>query len=431
MEVYNPYSIVQLSEILEDVLIRSGSERIIYKGKAVVASLLNTGLMAIVSVTLVDEWSEINGLQHDIKYIKDESIGFVERWDSRVKIRNDYQIVVNETRTFLTEVSRWVDQAELTGTFPRDAEGKIREDVFYDFATPIMVKTKYYFDKLEGEAKRLLPEESAIHREYTQNSMHPLLLRAPFAYRTFAKPLGYAGDYEMVNQILSDPRQGPSAYFQIVNTAFLNTAVAAAHRNRIDILVDKISEISSRSTDIKIRILNVACGPAQEMQRAIEIGKLSENTEVSLLDFSQETLDYTKSKIDKTQKKTGNKTTFKYLNESVHEILKRATRNKLVEEKNKYDFIYCAGLFDYLNDKVCSRLIEYFVSVASKDAKILVTNVHTSNPEKNIMEHVLEWHLVYRDEKIMESILPVTRKNTKIFLDKTGVNVFAEFINAR
>ena len=58
MEIYNPYSIVQISEVLRDLTIRSG-ERSIYKGTAVVTSLLNTGLMAVVSVVLIDEWSDL------------------------------------------------------------------------------------------------------------------------------------------------------------------------------------------------------------------------------------------------------------------------------------------------------------------------------------------------------------------------------------
>jgi extracellular factor (EF) 3-hydroxypalmitic acid methyl ester biosynthesis protein len=429
MEVYNPYSIVQLSEILEDVLIRSGSERIIYKGKAVVASLLNTGLMAIVSVTLVDEWSEINGLQHDIKYIKDESIGFVERWDSRVKIRNDYQIVVNETRTFLTEVSRWVDQAELTGTFPRDAEGKIREDVFYDFATPIMRRGKNYLDRLEDEAKKLSPNEVQEHKEYAQNSLHPLLLRAPFVYRTYAKPLGYAGDYEMVNQILADPREGPTAYFQMINCVFLLNSVAEAHRNRIDILVEKIKNLSQISAGKKIKILNVACGPAGEIQKAIKIGLISKNIEITLLDFSKETLLYTELQIVNAQKKFNNHSDFKFINHSVHELLKRNATKLKIDDLEKYDFIYCAGLFDYLSDKVCSRLLDYFVSILNINGQCLVTNVHSDCAEKNIMEHILEWHLTYRNENDLEAVLPKQRKNTRIYCDKTGINVFAEFTN--
>ena len=38
----------------------------LYKGKGVVVSLVNTGLMAVVSVSLTDEWSEFNAISGDL-----------------------------------------------------------------------------------------------------------------------------------------------------------------------------------------------------------------------------------------------------------------------------------------------------------------------------------------------------------------------------
>ena len=58
LEVYNPYSIVQLSEVLQDLQIRRG-DRTIYTGRAVVGQLVSTGLLLIVSATLVDPWSDL------------------------------------------------------------------------------------------------------------------------------------------------------------------------------------------------------------------------------------------------------------------------------------------------------------------------------------------------------------------------------------
>ena len=48
-ETYNPFSIVQLSEILCNLKI-TRSNKNIYSGKAVVNNLINTGLLLIVSV---------------------------------------------------------------------------------------------------------------------------------------------------------------------------------------------------------------------------------------------------------------------------------------------------------------------------------------------------------------------------------------------
>ncbi|WP_420993504.1 class I SAM-dependent methyltransferase [Cupriavidus sp. 30B13] len=427
MEIYNPYSIVQVSEVLSELSVRMGTKNA-YLGKAVVMSLVNTGLTAVVSLTLIDEWRELSDLTNEPKSVRREAELFINDWDARFNIRRDYQIVVNEMRAFLSEVSRWVEQVDLTENLPK-IDGRLREDVFYELATPIMLKTKTYLDRLEGEAEQVDPEIAPVHRTYAQSALHPLLLRAPFVYRTFTKPLGYAGDYEMVNQILSDPQQGPTTYFQIVNTAFLKAAVATAHRNRIDLLVDFLSRQAdaARAAGRPFRVLNVGCGPAFEIQRFVREYPQPELLSFQLVDFSEETLAYTKASIERSAAAAGHKdkVSVEMVHQSVHELLKR----KIAPDDaslREFDAVYCAGLFDYLSDKVCARLLSYFAARTRPGGQLLVTNVHSANPEKFGMEHLLEWYLIYRDEARMSMLLPEHSSGHKLYVDQTGVNVFAE-----
>ena len=428
LEIYNPYSIVQVSEVLSDLIVRSG-DRSVYKGKGVVTSLLNTGLMAVVSVVLIDEWSDLNVVAGDLTRISDEARRFVDDWQSRFKIGRNYQVVVSETRAFLAETSRWAEQADMSGVLPRNEDGRLRADVFFDLATPIMEKGAQYFSWVEDETKLVPAEDATVHHSYVQTALHPLLLRAPFVYRTFAKPLGYAGDYEMVNQILGDPQQGTSTYFQVVNTQFLQAAVAEAHRNRIVMLVDFLNRAAdtAQREQRQVTILNVGCGPAVEIQRFIETHPDPGCLAFTLVDFSQETLDYTRLCMENAATAKGKTINVKTVHESVHDLLKRAVRRDEAADAELFDFVYCAGLFDYLSDKVCARLLQYFVQRARGGGSILVTNVHSSNPQTGVMEHVLEWHLIYRDETSLESVLPSPREATHIYTDVTGVNVFAEF----
>lgn len=428
MEIYNPYSIVQVSEVLSELNIRSG-ERSIYKGKAVVVSLLNTGLMAVVSVALIDEWSDLNVAQGDLQQIGLEAWRFVADWEERFRIRASYQVVVSEFRSFLSETSRWIDQADMSATLPREADGRIRGDVFDELAMPIMKKGSEFFVRLEHEGSLVPAADSVAHRSFAQSALHPLLLRAPFVYRTFVKPLGYAGDYEMVNQILEDPRQGSNTYFQVINAFFLKSAVAQAHRNRINILVDHLSRTAAaaKRAGRQAKVLNIACGPAAEIQRFIASDPSAENLDFTLLDFSEVTLNATRVCIDQAAERGGRHVAVEYVHESVHQLLKRASKKNDALDQGDFDFVYCAGLFDYLTDKVCARLLDYFVARTRLGGSVLVTNVHSVNPQKNVMEHLLEWHLVYRDERSFEAILPKKRENTRIFTDPTGVNLFAEF----
>ncbi|MDP2986522.1 class I SAM-dependent methyltransferase, partial [Hydrogenophaga sp.] len=341
---------------------------------------------------------------------------------------------ISEFRAFLSDTARWIDQADMVDSLPRDGSGRLTDDVFNAIAEPLMVKGKEFLVRLEDEASQLPAEDSLLHRAYAQTALHPLLLRAPFVYRTFAKPLGYAGDYEMVNQILGDPRQGSTTYIQLVNAMFLKAAVAVAHRNRIDILVDFLKKAAENAAaqDRVVRVLNVGCGPGVEIQKLIATGVDLSRLKFTLIDFSLETLRYTQQKIEEAAAKHGVKVDVSYVQESVHELLKRATRDTAPLDGEGFDTIYCAGLFDYLSDKVCSRLIRYFMSRSNPGAHLLVTNVHSDNPERFGMEHLLEWHLIYRDEAQMRLVLEEVDAPVTLYTDPTGVNIFAELVvNAR
>ncbi|QBE66190.1 class I SAM-dependent methyltransferase [Pseudoduganella lutea] len=426
MEVYNPWSIVQVSEVLSEVTVRMGA-REAYVGKAVVISMVNTGLTAIVSTSLTDEWRELTEVALAPGVIGQKAQAFVDGWSERFRIRRDYQIVVNETRAFLADASRWLEQVDLADATPGgQATARLPAEYFLELALPLMGKMKACFDNFNHEASLVDEEQAAVHRAFAQAALHPLILRAPFVFRTYTKPLGYAGDYQMVNQILGDPREGPNTYFQVVNAAFLQTAVATAHRHRIDILVQYLLRLAqrARAAGRPLRVLNVGCGPAEEVARFLQQCDEPEWLSFELVDFSGETLDWTRTRLDAVQRASGRRTAIDFVQDSVHQLLKR--RDAVGTGRGEFDAVYCAGLFDYLSGKVCARLTHYFATRARAGGTLLVTNVHSANPERFSMEHILEWYLIYRDEAGMRAVLPPRRGGTRVYTDPTGVNVFAE-----
>ena len=430
MEIYNPYSVVQVSEVLNELNIRSG-ERSIYKGKAAVVSLLNTGLVAVVSVTLLDDWNDLAGVDHNPVSVSEAVARFVQEWDSRVRIAEPYQIVINDLRAYLSEITRWLDQADVTASLPRDAHGRVRDDVFIGILRPLMATVQAYQVRFEAEAAKVAPEVESVHRAFAQTAIHPLVLGAPFVYRTFAKPLGYAGDYQMVNQILGNPREGPSTYFELVNCIFLQSRVAQAHRNRVDMLFERLNELSAQaaSQERRLRVLNVGCGPAGELQKLVSSQAPWGHLDVTLMDFSDETLLFASQQlIDVAQAAGKDPMSLSLRHESVHQLLKRSSREREVAPEEQFDFIYCAGLFDYLADKACARLIAYFERHLRPGGTVLVTNVHVNNPERFWMEHFMEWYLIYREEAGLVRLFPPSLPQVRTYTDPTGVNLFAEAI---
>ena len=58
-EVYNPYSILQLSEVLNDFRMIM-NDRMVYSGRAVVSNLVNTGILLVCECTLDENWLDVD-----------------------------------------------------------------------------------------------------------------------------------------------------------------------------------------------------------------------------------------------------------------------------------------------------------------------------------------------------------------------------------
>lgn len=423
-EVYNPYSIVQMSEVLSDLRIRRG-DRAIYSGRAVVTNLVSTGLMLIVSASLVDPWSDLINLAPGPQ-LRDEVQGFVEDWSvANQQLRPRYQVCVSNIRNFLEELSRWLEHGEtVAGISESDTPPELVTEFVADVNSRVAPALDDLFGIFESEARQVPDEEVPIHKAFARREIHPLMLCSPLMHRAYTKPLGYAGDYEMVNMILRNRWEGNNTYAKVVNAVLLRKDTAQAHRNRIQKLAELLATEARRVKDEgrTFRVLNVGCGPASEMQLFVEDSVLSEHSDLELLDFNEPTLEFAKSQLSEAIRSHNRGTKLTYTHLSVHQLLKQAA-NRNIANQPKYDLVYCAGLFDYLSDRICGRLLKLFHAWAMPGGSIVSTNVHPRESAKAFMEHLQEWKLILRDEQQMLELAPGIGFQ-EVFTEATGANVF-------
>jgi extracellular factor (EF) 3-hydroxypalmitic acid methyl ester biosynthesis protein len=285
-------------------------------------------------------------------------------------------------------------------------------------------------ERLEALSADIPEELRPAHQNLSRRQMHPLTLCSPFAYRTYSKPLGYAGDYEMVNMIARDPFEGGSLFAKVVNYWFLCQWPATAHRNRIHFLKDSLRQETLRGMrgGKPLRIFNLGCGPAREIQQFLAEGTLCNHTNLTLVDFNEETVQHITRTLDQIKGQSGAQTPIQVIKRSVHHIIKEGNKPSVGTETNKYDFVYCAGLFDYLSDRTCRQLMNIFYNWLAPGGLLLATNVNDTKPFRHMLEFVLDWHLIYRDKKSALGLLPDAAQpdDARIQEDETGVNVFIE-----
>ena len=232
----------------------------------------------------------------------------------------------------------------------------------------------------------------------------------------------------MVNMIMRPEFQGSSVFAKLVNLWFVSQPPAEAHRNRIQYLLNTLIVEASRvvSSQRPVRVINLGCGPCIEVQELLANHEVSSRINFTLLDFNDETLRHAAEKIEETRRRHNRSTAVQLVKKSIQQILKESGRTILRGPESQYDLVYCAGLFDYLSDPVCQRIIEILYGWVAPGGLLLATNVHPSNPLRNGMEHLLDWNLVYRDAHQAEKLKPhsLPAENLVIESDLTGVNVF-------
>ena len=431
-EVYNPYSVLQVSEVLSDFRIRVG-DQIVYDGRAVVSGLVNTGILLICEVTLSDSWQnagfltdraggETFGKQIDL---------FLHDWRRSLEVDNVFKVEVADAQNLLFGLQRWLEQIDLgiRATATEDRPG-LEQEVISQVQGRVAQEILQLFTSFEEIAVKVPEGREATHKFYARRQLHPFFLCSPFVYRTFHKPLGYAGDYEMVNMMLRDPFEGGSMFAKTINNACLQSPPARAHRNRIKFLGGMLRrETEENAADgRRTNILNIGCGPAREVERFLMDEELSDLSAFTLFDFNEETIDYTRHLLMRTRTTSGRVTPVNFVKRSVHQLIRQSVAGEEALHGESFDVVYCAGLFDYLSQRVCNRLMEVFYRVLRPNGLLIVTNLSATNPSKRMMEYILEWNLIYRDKAQMMDMIPeaASPENCRLHCDDTEVNYFLE-----
>ncbi len=130
-----------------------------------------------------------------------------------------------------------------------------------------------------------------------------------------------------------------------------------------------------------------------------------------LLDIDQHAIEYAKKKNDK------------FLD---HLNFIRANVKHFNTDK-KYDLIWSAGLFDYLNDKLFVLLLNRVANNIAPAGQIIIGNFSPSNPTISVMEVMTEWYLNYRDEQHLTELAEqagIGKEKISIEKEPLGINLF-------
>ncbi|HWX22120.1 MAG TPA: class I SAM-dependent methyltransferase [Candidatus Binatia bacterium] len=430
-ETYAATTVLRLSEVLEELKLFVNGQ-LLYVGRGIVTNLIHSGVALVCEAQLQEAWfnPELVYAGLSPERLHAEFDGFFLDWQKHFLVRREYRLFVSELQSFFHDLRLWLEHIELgLRSMPSSDSHSREQELSQELGPRALSVFTSFVDRFEELGASLEPETVPAHQAYMRRQLHPLVLCAPWVYRTVTKPLGYAGDYEMVNMMFRNAFEGASLFAKVVNFCFLHQGAVLSHRNRIDYLVQKLvaEDLRLRRAGRGLRVFSLGCGPAVEVQRFLADRPPGNEASFDLLDFNEETLQYARSAVESAARKNGSAPTVRPIKKSIAAIIKESSRSSPNSSAAQYDLIYCAGLFDYLTDQVCRRLLDAAFNRLAPGGLLVATNVTPANPHRRGMEHILDWNLVYRDAQRMRGLRPAAApEELDACSDLSGVNIWIE-----
>ncbi|MBX3125564.1 MAG: hypothetical protein KF718_02570 [Polyangiaceae bacterium] len=395
---------------------------LLYRGTANVRRAIDRDGDLVIGLEL-----EARGIDLAKVYHAGSRSGVAERMKAAVqaaqgdRIFGEYKAWVADLRSYLVATKSFLDSEQQALA---DMDQLTREQTIAAYISEVAPVVIEHMNQASHEltdlASRLSDSQHAHYRAYYRTHLHPLMRESPILRRSFEKPLGYAGDYEMMNMLYRDPAEGESLFGSVLNMYAVQEAAAQANINRLEYLGRLIREALASSSG-RLRVASIGCGPGREISKLLdESPELGARLDIALVDQEERALAFCERTVAPLAVRTGARV--QVIKESVRRLL---TTKRLSAALGEREFIYSAGLFDYLNQRTVGVLMPTLYEALVPGGSLAIGNVAAHNPTRHFMEYCLDWFLIHRTPaELLAFAEPLAATRVEVDAEPLGVNLF-------
>jgi len=253
--------------------------------------------------------------------------------------------------------------------------------------------------------------------------------------RAFEKPLGYAGDFRLMEMYYANEYTAETLYGDFLQHVAQHYPLGQSVRAREATIRILISSVMSNK--MLSRIVSLACGPAVELQRLLrDLGPLQTPLELVLVDQDDQTMHYCHEALSRAVVQRNQDphpmVELNCLHLSIRQILRPENdAEKLFIERAfaASDLMYATGLLDYLPQNLARRLVARLYDLLAPGGRLFLGNLKKCPTSSWIMDYVLAWYLDYRTPATMLDLaegLDPEPAEKGIAYDETGLCMFLD-----
>ncbi|OGI09149.1 MAG: hypothetical protein A2Y40_03950 [Candidatus Margulisbacteria bacterium GWF2_35_9] len=286
--------------------------------------------------------------------------------------------------SFVMQLEKW--EKDLTHIKSKD----------YDRFMPEVTEV---IEKFHKDCKKITNNLSDSLANYYKLSYRNLLndywKQGKVTKRVIEKPNGYDGDYLTMELMYADKYEGTTKLGKMLHKYVVNDRSSISVRMRREYFVNKIKGLVDKKNNVTI--MSVASGPATEIYELIR--REIYPKKIILIDMDKNALKFATSRIKPILPKF---VELIPLNINIYSFVR--FRNKFTSIKD-IDYIYSAGLFDYLSDIMVRRLTSVLAKSLNNGGEIEV-GCFSEFPIGFFADIAADWNLITRSVDELKELGP-------------------------
>jgi extracellular factor (EF) 3-hydroxypalmitic acid methyl ester biosynthesis protein len=397
-----------------------------YRGEARVGSVRDVNGTRVVGVSFEGPLLPIDGIL-ELRTIKAFAQSGLRPALWRAPGHERFKVLISELRLYLEDIEPQLRrlESELPWHVLHGEGSPARSALIQRLRATVGADILRASEEIDAASRNAPAEHAQAMMQWSRRHLHALLMQAPSMHRAANKPFGYPGDYEVMRFIYEKPFEGSTLFAKTISLAFDQTRASCAVRHRKDLVKRELRALIN-SKRRPVRVLAVACGPAQDLLELFsEVREVPVPVEIVLFDQDKGALAYAYARLKPVIDPLQGRVKFIYLHDSIKRLLRDAN---LFAEFGAFDLIYSVGLFDYLRQATAVGLARNLVARLTPGGRALIANMVPESPSRWYMEYHLDWFLNYRSRAQLLEVgaraAPGARLN--ILEEESGVNPFVE-----
>lgn len=265
-------------------------------------------------------------------------------------------------------------------------------------------------------------QEPKIHKAigtYIFRETFPFFMLSSFFDRAFRKPGGYVSDC-YITELLSQNEPEGDGYLGVYLDRWIRSLpTCMALKNRGGIITATIKELGENwVADTPMPITSVASGTASEI---LDLYFLSSppNVHVTCIDFNHQDL----SNAANMAHKWGFQDKLTFIQDNLFLLAEGYSHIDIPPQQ----MVYSVSVANYLRDRELIRLLDWIYDRLLPNGTVILGNFYAANPDRVLLEHILEWHSIYRTAEELEKLFSHSKFRSfpiEIQSDEYGVELF-------